>query len=150
MTYDHELTLINYETWMTNAIGHQVPVISKTKVLCALKSIGQNEFYKAATAGLRPEKTFIVKLYEYSGQENVIFEDTRYKVLRTYATGTEEIELICESLIGEPEGKNLVDTEMVQELKGLVEEILADDDVLMEEEKKTSYEVRLAEILEGS
>lgn len=100
MTYDHELTLISYKFDKDN-IGQEIetdPV--KRKILCSVKSIGRNEFYAAAQAGLRPSITFVIHGYEYNGEETVEFEGKRYKVIRTYAENFEELELICEKVIG--------------------------------------------------
>ncbi len=95
MTYDNELTLTQ-QTFAPDAIGNQIPVETQTTVLCGVKSVGRSEFYNAALAGHHPEMVFVIHAYEYGGQPRVSFGGTRYKVIRTYATGTEEIELTCE------------------------------------------------------
>jgi hypothetical protein len=46
-------------------------------------------------------------------------------------------------------GMKLIDHELVQGLKALVEEILADEDVTMEPETKEAYQAALTDILEG-
>lgn len=98
-TYDHELTLIG-ETIEEDDIGNQRPVETRTTVLCSVKSAGRSDFYSGAAAGLRPEYVFTVHAYEYSGERIVEFEGMRYRVIRTYQTGTEEIELTAERVIG--------------------------------------------------
>lgn len=99
MTYDYELTLIGYETEY-DEIGQEINVPAERKILCGIKSIGRNEFYAAAQAGLRPEITFIIHNYEYNGEKEVKFEGQKYKVIRTYSTDFEEMELVCEKVIG--------------------------------------------------
>ena len=47
-------------------------------------------------------------------------------------------------------GMKLIDHELVQGLKSLVEEILADEDVTMEPETKEAYQAALTDILELS
>ncbi len=98
-TYDHELTLIG-QTIQEDEIGNQKPVEMRTTILCALNSVGRNEFYSGAAAGLRPELVFLVHAYEYNGERIVEFEGVRYNVIRTYQTGTEEIELTVERVTG--------------------------------------------------
>lgn len=98
-TYDHELTLIG-ETIVEDEIGNQQPVETQTTILCALNSVGRSEFYSGAAAGLRPELVFVIHSYEYSGERIVEFEGKRYSVIRTYQTGTEEIELTVERVVG--------------------------------------------------
>lgn len=100
MSYDHELTLIREEL-VQDDIGNQTPVYYETVILCNLRSIGRNEFYNAAAAGLRPELTFVVHSFEYEGQRLVEYEGSRYSVIRTYGEGTEEMELTCQKVIGD-------------------------------------------------
>lgn len=95
MTYDHELTLIA-QTMGEDEIGNQTPTETRKTVLCNVKSVGRNEFYSAATAGLRPSIVFVIHGYEYDGEQVVEFEGTRYNVIRTYSTDFEEVELTCE------------------------------------------------------
>lgn len=97
-TYDHELTLIG-ETIEEDEIGNRVPVETRTTVLCSVKSAARSDFYSGAAAGLRPEYVFTIHAYEYSGERIVEFEGKRYRVIRTYQTGTEEIELTAERVI---------------------------------------------------
>ncbi|WP_420768754.1 phage head closure protein [Parageobacillus thermoglucosidasius] len=97
MTYDHELVLIKQE-FVQDEVGNQIPQTQgppKT-VLCNVKSVGRNEFYSAATAGLRPSIVFVIHGYEYDGEQVVEFEGVRYNVIRTYSTNFEEMELTCE------------------------------------------------------
>jgi len=97
MTYDHELILIGH-IYEEDEWGNQVPVETRKPVLCNIKSIGRNEFYNAAMTGLKPSIIFVIHGYEYEGEQEVEFEGEIYKVIRTYATGFEEIELTCEKV----------------------------------------------------
>lgn len=98
-TYDHELVLIG-ETIEEDEIGNQRPVETRTTILCAVNSAGRSDFYSGAAAGLRPEYVFTIHAYEYGGERIVEYESVRYRVIRTYQTGTEEIELTAERVIG--------------------------------------------------
>jgi len=98
-TYDHELVLIG-ETIQEDEIGNQKPVETRTTILCSVKSAGRSDFYSGAAAGLRPEYVFTIHAYEYGGERTVEFEGKRYRVIRTYQTGIEEIELTAERVIG--------------------------------------------------
>lgn len=95
MTYDNELVLIA-QKFIEDEIGNQTPIETRKTVLCNVKSVGRNEFYSAATAGLRPSIVFAIHGYEYDGEQVVEFEGERYNVIRTYSTDFEEIELTCE------------------------------------------------------
>lgn len=100
MTYDHELVLIG-QTYTEDEIGNQIPVETRTPILCMLKSVGRTEFYNAAATGLRPELVFVIHGYEYNGEQYVEFEGVRYRVIRTYQVDFEEMELVCERVIGD-------------------------------------------------
>lgn len=98
-TYDHELTLVG-EAIEEDEIGNQRPVETRMTILCSVNSAGRSDFYSGAAAGLRPEYVFTIHAYEYGGERIVEFEGVRYRVIRTYQTGTEEIELTVERVIG--------------------------------------------------
>lgn len=76
--------------------GDPVTVLEKTELFAEQRSIGQKEFYQAQTDGMKPEIKFIIPDYlDYDGQSIVIHEGIRYKVLRTYRTTKNELEITC-------------------------------------------------------
>lgn len=97
--YNDELMLIG-QSYELDDIGNQIPVETRTTVLCKKQSAGRNEFYNAAAAGHRPEFVFVIHGYEYSGESLLEFESNRYNVIRTYQTDFEEIELTVERVVG--------------------------------------------------
>ncbi|AVK48938.1 phage head-tail adapter protein [Clostridium sp. MF28] len=97
MAYDYGLTLIKY-TFKTDKLMNQIPEEVKTDLYCDLKSVGRNEYYNAASQGLKPEIIFVIHKYEYNGEREILFEKNKYKVIRTYSTNFEEIELTCEKV----------------------------------------------------
>lgn len=98
MMYNHELTLIK-QIDSEDELGNQIPTEETKTVLCKLQSVGRNEFYGASTAGLRPEKVFVIHGYEYENETILEFDSDRYTVIRTYSNDFEEIELVCERKI---------------------------------------------------
>ncbi|UPK45764.1 phage head closure protein [Paenibacillus pabuli] len=101
MRGDHELILIKPGGRTKDNIGNEIitdPV--ETPVLCDLRSVGRNEFYSAATAGMAPEMVFVIHPYEYAGEQLVKFEDVKYQVIRTYSDNDEELELVCGKVKG--------------------------------------------------
>lgn len=76
--------------------GDPVTVPEYTKLFAKVKSIGQKEFYQAQTAGAKPEIKFVIPdCLDYSGQQQLIYGDIRYQVLRTYQTDKNELEITC-------------------------------------------------------
>ena len=79
----------------TNDVGDQIETQEKAMRFAKIKSIGQSEFYQAQAQGLKPEIKFVLADYlDYENQEEVIYNNFRYKVLRTFRTGN-EIEIVC-------------------------------------------------------
>lgn len=66
----------------------------KTIVLARVESVKRNEFYQAYNS-FKPEITFVIKGYEYEDEPYVLFDEKKYKVMRTFRKNYEEIELIC-------------------------------------------------------
>lgn len=87
--YNDLITLLKIERTV-DGVGDTVESKSERTVFCQVKSIGQSEFYQAAAQGFKPELKFVIADYlDYSDEQEVIFRDKCYKVLRTYRTGTE-------------------------------------------------------------
>lgn len=80
-----------------DSYGDLVDIEVKTQAIFAeQRSISQTEFYQAQTAGSKPEIKFVIPDYlEYSGQQYLIHEDMRYKILRTYRKISNELEITC-------------------------------------------------------
>ena len=67
---------------------------TKREVFCALRSIGQAEFYQAHAVDVHPEAKFVLADYlDYDGETLVDHNGQRFRVLRTYRTG-QELELV--------------------------------------------------------
>jgi SPP1 family predicted phage head-tail adaptor len=79
-------------------IGNQVPTETATDVWAEETGVRQSEFYNAAVAGLRPERTFVIWANEYDGQTKIEADGVKYKLIRAYnnPSRSEMIELVCE------------------------------------------------------
>lgn len=65
-------------------------------VFAEIRSVGYSEFYTAKSAGIEPSIVFVLTDYmEYEGEKIVLFDNVRYRVVRTYTNG-QTIELTCE------------------------------------------------------
>ena len=80
-----------------NEVGDMIETTKKTMRLAKVKSIGQSEFYQAQAQGLKPEIKFVLAdCLDYEGQEELIYNNIRYKILRTFkAEDKNEIEIVC-------------------------------------------------------
>lgn len=70
--------------------------IRSEPVFAQKKSISQTEFYQAQTNDKKPEMKFVISDYmDYGNQKYLIYGDIRYKILKTYQTDTNELEITC-------------------------------------------------------
>lgn len=75
--------LISEETAVDN-IGNEIKKQSENEVFIDVASVSQNEFYKSAQSGLRPEYKFTLFSADYGGQEKIRYNDAVYYIYRTY------------------------------------------------------------------
>jgi len=71
-----------------NEYGYQVVASTEREVFAEVKSVGMREKYEALQAGLNPELTFVLAdYYDYDLEDEIIYENETYRVLRTYRSG---------------------------------------------------------------
>lgn len=71
----------------------------RREVYCNEKGVKRQEFYQAATAGVKPELCIEIKAAEYNREEYFEFGGVMYRVVRTYPTKGENLELILTTLV---------------------------------------------------
>lgn len=69
-------------------------------VFCDVRSVGQQEFYRAQANGLHPSVVFVMPFVNYQGEKIVLWTpwgraQQRFRVLRTYQDG-DNVEITCE------------------------------------------------------
>lgn len=89
------------ETWTQNKIGVLEKTETKTQAYARISSVTGTEFHEGGRNGIRPALRMTVFRFDYSGQEIVEYEGTRYTVYRTYMTGNDRIELYVEKRKGD-------------------------------------------------
>lgn len=79
--------------------GYGDPLLREERsdvVFAERMSIRQSEFYQAQTSGKKPEIKFKITDYmDYNDQQYLIHGSVRYKILRTYRTNSNELEITC-------------------------------------------------------
>lgn len=95
--YDEIIGLRTYEkTDDVNEYGDNILKPITREIFAQLISIGTKEFYQAQTVGIKPEIKFLISDYlDYQDEEEVVYNDKIYKVLRTYRKTTDELEITC-------------------------------------------------------
>ncbi|MCR1953000.1 phage head closure protein [Clostridium sp. DSM 100503] len=69
------------------------------KIYAKRKSITLSEFYQAQSQGLNPELKFELNSFEYDNNKNIRFEGKIYKILRTYESSLDKIEIVCKGIV---------------------------------------------------
>jgi SPP1 family predicted phage head-tail adaptor len=99
MLFREIVNLINV-TDDTNELGDAIKVQTKRENIFADKqSVKRNEFYQAASVGLKPELTFVIRTCEYNQEPMLEFNGKTYNIIRTYEKENECIELVCQGVV---------------------------------------------------
>lgn len=132
-----------------DSIGNQVALTTERTVYANEFYVNQSEFYNASVAGLKPEKQFELYSYEYQGEPKLKHDTDTYNIIRTEKRG-DKIRLTCERILADGIGSvKLIDHQLVQDLKALVETILADENVTMTAEDRAAYQAALLAAFAG-
>lgn len=92
--YDEQIKLLGKEKTTTVPGQGKVREVSERIVYTKVLSIGQNEFYQAQATGLKPELKFEIADYlDYENEKELIYQNVRYQVLRTYRKSTKQLEI---------------------------------------------------------
>lgn len=95
---DEVAFLIKKQAKSKTSDGYDAIQEIKTEVFVKEKATSRNEFYQAARAGMRIDKTLVMSRWDYSGEVQLEHDGNRYKIERTYPLNAEEIELICSEM----------------------------------------------------
>ena len=76
-------------------------VYEKQEVFVNEKGVKRQEFYQASAQGYRPELCVELRAAEYNRESHFEYDDVMYRIIRTYPTKNECIELICQSLVSD-------------------------------------------------
>ena len=87
---------LNTETASAHGVHQAVTETART-VYCTVQSVSRSEFYTALNAGVQPEWVFVLALAEdYQGERVVRYRGQKLRVVRTYMTADDGIEITCE------------------------------------------------------
>jgi SPP1 family predicted phage head-tail adaptor len=95
-----------------NRTGHGVhEAVAETArtVMCEVQSVRRSEYYTALNAGFQPEYVFVLALAEdYRNERTVMFHGQKFRVIRTYLTEDDGIEITVER--SDERGTDEIDT----------------------------------------
>lgn len=76
---------------------HESITETAREVMCTVRSVSRTEYYNALNAGIHPNYVFQLALAEDYQQERVVrYQGLRYRVVRTYMTDDDGIEITVE------------------------------------------------------
>ena len=93
------ITLIGY-THTQDAYGVQKREETSREVFCQVQSVSRQEFFSAASQGMRPALVFVMFEPDYHGEEIVDYNGVRYTIYRSYVRRDDFIELYAEKRQG--------------------------------------------------
>lgn len=82
---------------ISDEIGVQVETMQQIEIpIIKVEEIYANEFYEANEQGFKPELRLRISVYNYNGEQELQYGNTRYTVIRTQEVKADELVLICE------------------------------------------------------
>lgn len=76
---------------------HEVVTDTARTVMCMVESVRRSEYYEASNAGYKPEFVFKLALAEdYQNERLLKYHGQKFRVVRTYRTEDEGIEITAE------------------------------------------------------
>lgn len=94
--YCTELTLIRKNIIQDNiGVEKEVEILSEPIPIIKIEDIYANEFYEANEQGFKPSLRIKISIFNYSDEEELIYKNIRYSIIRKQEIGDELI-LICE------------------------------------------------------
>ena len=93
MKYTEILYLIK-QTNYQDEIGNVIHNEQQNKVYAKKNVVGSKEFYNAVAVGITPTAELQIKKLNYNDEEEAIYNNKRYFVIRTIPKGTNDLILV--------------------------------------------------------
>lgn len=76
--------------------GYETETYTENTIWAGRRSATRNEFYQASQAGYKADVIFTIYSFEYGGEEQVVFNNVVYDIVRTYQKTPDILELTCQ------------------------------------------------------
>lgn len=96
MAWEDDVILIGHKETGLDELKQPIFEDTKEEIACNKRSLTRSEFYFASQTDLKPSMVLEVHSFEYDNQDFLEFEGERYKVIKTYESSPNIIELTCE------------------------------------------------------
>lgn len=92
--YNEVITLLGKENYENVPGQGRKKTQQKKEIFAEVLSIGQQEFYQSQATGLKPELKFEIADYlDYENEKELIYNNVKYQVLRTYRKNKTQLEI---------------------------------------------------------
>ena len=82
---------------VSDSIGVEKETITELEIpIIKVEDIYANEFYEANQQGYKPTLRLKISALNYSNQEELIYMDTTYSIIRSQEVTADELILVCE------------------------------------------------------
>ncbi len=98
---DTSISLIS-KVYSIDSVGNEIE--TETLIECPIKrieSVYSAEFYRASQQGFKPSKRFIISSLNYNDENELIYMNQRYQIIRNENINMDEVVLVCEVKIHE-------------------------------------------------
>ena len=97
---DWTIKLIS-KTFEIDSIGNQKLIENTIEVpIVEIQDVYQSEFYNASQQGLKPTLRVLISNLNYSDQQELIYMNKYYSIIRVDMVDNENIALVCERRVG--------------------------------------------------
>lgn len=89
------------QNYVIDSIGNQFLQENYTEVpIAEIQDVYQSEFYNASQQGLKPTLRVVINNLNYNDEEELIYMNKRYAIIRVDMVDYEYIALVCEKRVG--------------------------------------------------
>lgn len=99
MEYTEIIYLLS-KVYSQDTVGNQTFVIVEKMVYAKKNNVSTKEFYSAVEVGITPTYEFQIRKTNYSGQDEIKFNNIKYHVIRTIDKSITDIVLVVEKKTG--------------------------------------------------
>lgn len=85
-------------TYKEGTRGEKIPTGKKEREIPIIdeESVYANEFYQGNELGYKPSLRLIISILNYQNEEELIYMNTEYSIIRTQKKNEDELILVCE------------------------------------------------------
>lgn len=94
-----QITLLS-KTYSIDSVGNQKDTEVRIEVpILRIETIYANEFYNASQNNMKPELKVVISSLNYNNENELLFNNERYSIIRTEYANQDEIKIIAERKI---------------------------------------------------